>query len=354
MLLGCGAGEQGPADQGPAVQGAGNAGSAPQGVAAVTAAEDSRQGGDPPEILATINGEPVTLAAVDEVAQPQLDQIRRQLFDVRKATLEQMIDETLLEAEAAKRSINIEHLFVEEIEAKTTPPSPNVVAEFYEKNRADMEDSLDEMMPQLTDYLLQQKRHERMGVFLKELRMAAKVEIFLKLARVEVAAGDAARKGPQDAPVEIIEFSDFQCPFCTRGAGVVAEIVGHYGDRVSIVFKHFPLEFHPEAHGAAQAAECARDQGKFWEYHDILFANQEKLFPPDLVEHALQLDLDADIFEACLQSQKYAGRVNADLTEGGAIGMSGTPGFYINGIPLSGAQPFENFKLIIDEELASK
>ena len=128
--------------------------------------------------------------------------------------------------------------------------------------------------------------------------------------------------------------------------------MAHYGDKVSVVFKHFPLSFHSEAHLAAQAAECARDQGKFWEYHDVLFANQGRLLPPDLVEHALQLELDAETFEACLRSQKYVGRVDADLAEGGSIGMSGTPGFYVNGIALSGALPFENFKEIIDEELA--
>ena len=125
-----------------------------------------------------------------------------------------------------------------------------------------------------------------------------------------------------------------------------------YGDKVSLVFKHFPLSFHPDAHLAAQAAECAGDQGKFWEYHDKLFANQKELKQPALLAYAGALSLDEATFETCLTSKKYAARVDADFEQGKQVGMSGTPGFYINGIPLSGAQPLANFQQIIDAELA--
>lgn len=306
-----------------------------------------------PDIVAKLDGQEITLAELDAAAKGQLDDLRVQVFEIRKTALEQMVDELLLNKEAEKRSVELEQLFATEIEAKAEAPTPNEVADFYMQNQQKMQGSLEDMMPQLNGYLLQQRRHARMGEYLGELRQAANVEIFLKARRVTVDAGDAARKGSVDAPVQIIEFSDFQCPYCTRGATVVDEVIAFYGDKVSLVFKHFPLEFHKEAHLAAQAAECAREQGKFWEYHDMLFANQKNLTPPSLVEYALQLDLKAEPFETCLQEQRYAGRVNADLAEGGTVGMSGTPGFFINGIPLSGAQPLENFKRIIDEELAS-
>ena len=130
------------------------------------------------------------------------------------------------------------------------------------------------------------------------------------------------------------------------------EVVELYGDKVSLVFKHFPLEMHPEAHLASQAAECARDQGKFWEYHDVLFANQSDFKPETLPRYAAQLSLDIEIFQACLDSKKYAARVDSDLAQGALVGMSGTPGFYINGIPLAGAQPLPAFQQIIDGELA--
>jgi predicted DsbA family dithiol-disulfide isomerase len=305
-----------------------------------------------PEIVASVGGKDILLAELDEMAKGQLDQLRAQAFEIRKSALQQLVDEMLLNAEAEKRSIPLEELFVEEIEEKAVAPTPNEVADFYMQNQDKMEASLEEMMPRLNSHLLSQRRHERMGAYLAEIRKAGNVEIFLKPRRIVVEPGDAARKGSAEAPIQIIEFSDFQCPYCTRGAKVIDEVVAHYGDKVSVVFKHFPLDFHKEAHLAAQAAECAREQGKFWEYHDMLFANQQNLAPSSLVEYALQLDLEAEPFEACLQEQRYAGRVNADLVQGGTAGMSGTPGFYINGILLSGAQPLENFKEIIDEELA--
>ena len=158
--------------------------------------------------------------------------------------------------------------------------------------------------------------------------------------------------GSESAPIQIVEFSDFQCPYCTRGNETVKQVVSHYGDKVSVVFRHFPLSFHKEAHLAAQGAECAGDQNKFWEYHDLLFANQQALQKDNLLEYASQLKLNQKKFDECLNSGSKATKVDADMAAGELVGMNGTPGFYINGIPLTGAVPFDNFKAVIDEELA--
>lgn len=151
--------------------------------------------------------------------------------------------------------------------------------------------------------------------------------------------------------VTILEYSDFQCPYCARAENTMKEIKKAYGDRVEIIFKHFPLPFHSYAEKAAEASECARDQGKFWEYHDMLFENQNKLDVDSLKKYATKLGLDREKFDSCLDNGEKADIVKSNYDEGVSKGVSGTPTFFINGRKLVGAQPFEKFKSVIDSEL---
>jgi len=161
----------------------------------------------------------------------------------------------------------------------------------------------------------------------------------------------APTKGPDNAPVTIVEFSDFQCPFCAKVVPTLKRIEEAYKDRVRIVWKHLPLSIHEDARGAALAAEVARKQGKFWEFHDRLFANQDKLGPEDLKAHAKDLELDLARFEADMQKAEEKKRIDADVAEAATLGVSGTPGFFVNGRFVYGAQPYETFARIIDEEI---
>jgi len=154
-----------------------------------------------------------------------------------------------------------------------------------------------------------------------------------------------------DGVVTIVEFSDFECPFCARVQPTLKQVKDIYGDKVEIVYKHFPLSFHPNAQKAGEASECARDQGKFWEYHDILFANQDRLSVANLKQYAVQLGLDTTKFNECLDSNQKAAIVLKDMAEGQAAGISGTPGFLINGELLTGAQPLAAFQAVIDRKL---
>jgi protein-disulfide isomerase len=172
-------------------------------------------------------------------------------------------------------------------------------------------------------------------------------------ARVQVSLDDDPSKGPAAAPVTIVEFSDFQCPFCSQAAGTVKRILENYKDRVRFVFRDFPSpSIHPRAQKAAEAAQCANEQGKYWEYHDALFADQSKLAVADLLVTAERLGLQGDVFKTCLDSGKYAAEVSKDMEEGMKAGVNGTPSFFINGIPVAGAQRYEVFSEIIDRELA--
>jgi len=174
-------------------------------------------------------------------------------------------------------------------------------------------------------------------------------------ARLDISVDDDPFWGSEDAAVTIVEFSDFQCPYCGRfHAETYPRLRETYGDRIRFVYRDFPiLSLHPNALISAQAANCANDQGKYWEYHDLLLTNQERSTRPDLGAFAEQLDLDMSLFDECLDSGRYEQEVNADAREGASYGVSGTPTFFINGRPLVGAQPYEVFASIIDAELAA-
>lgn len=171
-------------------------------------------------------------------------------------------------------------------------------------------------------------------------------------ARSSVTADDDPSIGPADAPVEIIEFSDFQCPYCARAEPTVKQVIEEYGDQVRLVYRDFPLSIHSNAQKAAEAGECAYDQGMFWEMHDKMFENQGSLGTASLKGYAEELGMDTAEFNDCLDSGKHEDEVKEDFADGVDAGVTGTPAFFINGIKLSGAQPFSSFKQVIDQELA--
>jgi len=162
-------------------------------------------------------------------------------------------------------------------------------------------------------------------------------------------------RGDPQAPVMIVEFSEFQCPFCQKAQATIKELLAKYPGQVRLAFRDFPLrQVHPQAQMAAEASRCSGDQGKFWEYHDLLFANPTKLDADSLREHAHQLGLDESQFSSCLSGEKFKAKIDEDLQEGIRAGVTGAPGFFINGVFISGAQPFAVFEKVIEAELATK
>lgn len=169
-------------------------------------------------------------------------------------------------------------------------------------------------------------------------------------SRIEVSVDDDPSIGPSDASITIVEFSDFRCPFCARAKPTIAQILETYGDKIRFVYRDFPI-LGPESQKVAEASECADEQGKFWEYHDMLFANQQTLEDANLKQYAKDLGLDTTRFNDCLDSGKMTSEVESDIRDGRNYGVQGTPAFFINGILVSGAQPFSVFQQIIEEEL---
>ena len=168
---------------------------------------------------------------------------------------------------------------------------------------------------------------------------------------VEVSADDDPVKGSKDAPITIIEFSDFQCPYCGKVEPTIKQVLEAYEGKIKLIYRDFPLGFHEFAQKASEASECADEQGKYWEYHDKLFENQNDLTVEDLKKYATDLKLDTTKFNDCLDSEKYKSEVQKDFEDGQKYGVSGTPAFFINGISLVGAQPFSAFQQIIEQEL---
>ena len=309
-------------------------------------------GGD---VLATVGERSITRTEVEEAVRSQLLAVENQRYEALRAGLDQLVSQALVEQEAAARGSSAEQLMQTEVLLKITPPTDDAVAQLYDQAKDQLQGKgLDEVKDQLAGYLMQQQQGQRQAEFLDELRAKYPTKIALRPPTIEVdSAGRPSKGGGADAPIRIVMFSDYECPFCKRGEDVVDQVMAAYGDKVHLVFRDYPLPFHANARPAAEAAHCANAQGKFWEYHGTLFNNQSALATADLKRYAGELGLDQGKFDSCLDGGTFKAEVEKDFVDGGNVGVDGTPAFFINGRLLSGAQPFEQFKAIIDEELSA-
>jgi len=280
----------------------------------------------------------------------------QKMYDGKRSALDAIVADMLI-AEAAKAKKMTPAAYEEaEVKARTKEVSESDVVTFYQSNINQMQGrSLEVMSPAIRRFLQEQQGEAARGSLIADLRKAGpEVRVLFDAPRhtIELAADDPSI-GPASAPVTLVEFSDFQCPFCQRVSPTLKQVQQKYGDKVRVVWKDFPLtQIHPQAFKAGEAGHCAADQGKFWEYHDRLFANQQALQPNDLKKHAADLGLDAAAFATCLDSSKYGERVRDGVAEGSRLGVNSTPTIYINGRVLSGAQPYETFAAMIEEELS--
>jgi protein-disulfide isomerase len=280
----------------------------------------------------------------------------QKMYDGKRSALDAIVAETLIAQAAKAKNMSAEDYEAAELKARMKPVGEADVVTFYQSNINQMQGrSLEVMGPAIRRYLQDQSSETARASLIADLRKSGpEVRVLFDAPRhtVEVTADDPSI-GSASAPVTLVEFSDFQCPFCQRVAPTLKQVKQTYGDKVRIVWKDFPLtQIHPQAFKAGEAAHCAADQGKFWEYHDRLFANQQQLMPADLKKHATDLGLDSKAFDSCLDSSKYGERVRDGVAEGSRLGVNSTPMIYINGRALSGAQPYEVFASVIDEELS--
>jgi len=270
----------------------------------------------------------------------------------RERALERIVEEKLIALETAKRGVTQTQLFKAEVEDKAEPVKDEEVASFYEGNKARIPATLEQAREQIRLYLMNQRKAEIYNGLIARLKKDHGFQSYLDPLRIDVATEGHPSRGPAAAPVTLVEFSDFECPFCGTLFPTLLRIERSYGDKVRIVFRQFPIaELHPNAPKAAEASLCANEQQRFWELHDAMFSDQQKLTLPDLKAKAAEIKLDMARFNSCLDSGKFADAVKKDLVEGSRAGVSGTPGMFINGRHLSGARPYEEIQQIIDDEL---
>jgi protein-disulfide isomerase len=304
------------------------------------------------EVLANVGGYEITRQEVEEIAPDQFIQAKQQLFDITQRTLDQAIDRKLVDLEAEKEGIDGDSLVSREVLAKLNEPSEEQIDSVYNAYRAQLNDApRDSVAPQIIDFLTRQQRGASMQIYLAQLRSQYEIVNYLEPTRIEVEAIGPS-KGPAEAPITLVEFSDFECPFCVRVLPTLEQVRETYGDQVRIVYRHFPLNaIHPNAQITAEASLCADAQGKFWEMHDAIFEVRGKAGAGELKTMAADLGLDTEAFDACLDAREYQGQVAADMEAGRQAGVTGTPALFINGRFLSGAQPFNVVSRVIDDEL---
>ena len=314
------------------------------------------------DTLAVVNGEPVTGAevfarAASELADlesgtPGSDTFEGDRRAILWNALDSLVAGRLIQLEAASLSMTEEELLAIEVDSNVVPPTEAEVEAFYEENQDRIPLPRGEALPWVRQYMTDYLRTYFLEPLIVRLKRKYGVETYLDPLRTDVATAGHPSRGPADAAVTLVEFGDFECPFCGGFFPTLQLIARNYPDEVRVVWRHFPnRDTHPNAQKAAEAAMCANDQGRFWDYHDSLFSNQQALRVLDLKLRAIQMGLDTNAFSACLDSGEKADFVQRDVDEGVALGVVTTPTLFLNGRRVNGNQPYREFEDIIEDEL---
>jgi protein-disulfide isomerase len=313
------------------------------------------------EVVAVIGEEVIRLGDLKRYWRTQdpmsFTRVEQQTYEAEKRALEGLIVERVLRNEAKKQGVPVDDLLARRLPALIAPVTEADIKQIYERSpAANSGVTLDQARLSITTYLQKQRLNEARLRYADDLRKASAGDVVVRLQAPREAVKVATRNptvGPVSAPVEIVEFADFECSFCKQTAPLLGRLVTKYGDRVRLVWKDMPLSGHSSALPAAEAAACAHDQGKFWAYHDTLFANQPALAPADLSRYAVLAGLDISAFRQCVDSARHRSDVMADAQEAKLHGVSATPTVFINGRRVLGGRPLEAYEQIIDEELAA-
>jgi protein-disulfide isomerase len=314
---------------------------------------------DIPDVLATVGDEKITIADLRARAGEDLDKLDMQ-YQLAKSriistSLDSLIRHKTVDAEAQKQGKTIDQLIAAEAPGGIIEPADADIATWYKENQDRVGSRpLDQLRLQIADLLRNQRRQDAERKLMERLRTERKVSIAFQPFRLQFANGDAPALGKKDAPITLVEFSDFQCPYCQRMAPVLKEVSQKYGDKVRIVYRQYPIpSLHPFALKAAEASLCANEQGKFWQIHDAMFEDQKKLSVSDLKATAGRLGMDQKKFNTCLDTGRYAEQVQNDSKEAIRSGVSGTPAVFINGIVIDGGSvPFPVVEAAIQKELS--
>ena len=285
-------------------------------------------------------------------AEYLLKSYERSTQAVERVLIQKLLDEAVAKAGVA----DIDTLLKAEVEAKTPAPTDAEIIEFYPTVARQLGGAtLEEAKPMLAAELLRRKQGDTYRAYIDQLRADAGAKVLipypeLPRIQVEIASHDPTI-GPDDAPITIVQFAEYQCYFCNKVTPTIDQVLKEYDGKVRMVFKDYPLPMHDRANAAAQAAHCAGEQGKYWELNRVLMANQQALQDSDFQRYVADAGGDVAAWQACYDSGKYKADIAADMEAAQKVGVSATPSFFVNGLQVSGAQPFERFQAIIEREL---
>lgn len=308
-------------------------------------------------VALVLDGRKVTIGELHAHMQQQfLDELLRQpeaeLFEMREQAARDLVQRHVVEAAAAEKKTTPEALF-EEVTGAAPKATPEDVQAWFTANESRLRGAkLGDVAGRIEQLLNEEARQKAWSAFLEPRLAALDWRMEMEPPRVDLAATRLIR-GPKEAPVTITTFSDYQCPYCIRSEPVLAEVLSRYPGRVRVIHRHFPLDsIHPFARPASEAAMCADEQGEFWAYHDAIFAKSGRLTDASFTEIGQQLGLDVEALGECIEERRYRDFVQSDFTAGQAAGVTGTPAFFVNGIPLKGARTADQLSEVIDAELA--
>jgi len=316
-------------------------------------AKPSAGDADRARVLADVNGKKITAGDIETSLLPLIFSVQEQVYALRKQDLDLKINDTLLTAEAQKRKLTTRALLEAEVTAKVPPVTEAQAQEFYSQNKERISGEFAQTKDRIIKYMQEKREQEATLAFAEQLRRVSAVQINLNAPEspvFQISTDDQPSKGNADSKVTIVEFTDFQCPSCAQQHPVLERLVSEFGNRVRLVVRDFPLSQHADAPKAAEAAEAAREQGKYWEYAALLFRNQSALDVNKLKPYATDLGLDRARFDAALDSRKFAEKVERDVIDGQKLGVNGTPTFYINGKRVSD-RSYEALKATIEAAL---
>jgi len=304
-------------------------------------------------VVAEVNGDKLTTADLEHQEGSKLLQSRYAYYEVQRKALDELIDQHLLEIEAHKQNLTVEKQLDREVNSKLPPDATDDQLQVYYEGLETDKPFDKDMKDKIRQHIHDARVAKLKTAYLKTLRSQARIMVELAPPEASVSIAGAPLLGPKNAPVVLVEFADYQCPYCQKVNPDLEKLQKEFGDKLAIAFKDFPLPAHPFAEKAAEAARCAGEQGKFWEFHNKLFEDK-KLEPADLKQEATALQLNTTKFDACLDSGAEAAVVQKDAGEGKALGLAGTPSFFANGHFFSGAMSYDALRDMVAQQLKAQ
>lgn len=301
------------------------------------------------QAIAMIDGESVLESEIQ--VQGELRRLEQEAFEAKLKAFDNFVANKLIEEAASREGLSGEEFFSREVVEKAEAPTDEQVEAFYEERKDQIGEPIENVRGKIVDFLQNQRREELRAELVEGLRAKRDIRVLLDPPRLPVRIDGAPSEGPVNAPVTVVEFSDFECPFCKRIQPVLAELRSRYGDRVRWVAKDLPLSaIHPQAQRAAEAARCAGDQDRSSEFRQRLFG-AERLEEDSYTNFASELEMDVEAFDACLAEGRHRDSVLADASEAFQLGVQSTPTLLINGARLTERPDVEGLTRAINREL---